>query len=201
MPSRVPQAAIWVLAASLCCPALALAQASPAPVAPQAAEASVGHAAAKGLTLKVGNAAFSLAVFYLGTASLAASGILAVATNVVSYGVYVGNEYIWDSHAPNTNISANGGSFDTGASFWRNSGKYLTFKPASMLGKFAVTYLYTGSLGASVAMVSVIGLYAPVNFYLNNVLWDWYDWHANDAPSPSEGTGGLKAQAAASSPG
>ena len=71
---------------------------------------------------------------------LAASGILAVATNVVSYGVSVGNEYIWGSHA-------------------------------------------------------VIGLYAPVNFYLNNMLWDWYDWHPNDATSPSE------AQAAAASPG
>jgi uncharacterized membrane protein len=184
---------MFVLTAALCCPTIALAQTASAPVAPteapQAAPASVGHAAAKGLTLKVGNAAFSMAVFYFGTASLVASGALAVATNVVSYGLYVGNEYLWDNYAPNTNISANGGSFDTGASLWRNTGKYLTFKPASMIGKFAVTYLVTGSLGASVAMVSVIGLYAPANFYLNNMLWDWYDWRANDTAPPAKGTG------------
>jgi len=82
-------------AAALCLwPACTMAQAAPQPSAPPAAEVSFGHAVIKGLTLKALLALGSTGVFYAGTDSLAASGILTGLVSVASYGVYVANEYL-----------------------------------------------------------------------------------------------------------
>jgi uncharacterized membrane protein len=153
---------------------------------PHAADASVSHAAAKGITLKIGSALKKILIFSVGTGSVAAGGALTAITTASGYAVYVANEYLWDSYAPNTNIAANNQPFDTSASLWRNTTKYLTLKPVGMAVTWSLIYAYTGSWAATLAMGSASSLAGPLVFYANNIGWDWYDWHSNAAaPSPA----------------
>jgi len=158
--------------------------ASSPPVA-RAADPSLGHAAAKGVTLKVATTALGMTVFSVGTGSLWSAGVLTMLGTATSYVTYVTNEYLWDTYAPNTNLRANSESFNTGQSLWRNSGKYLTFKPAVVAVNWAAIYLYTASAAATVAMGSVYSLTVPAIYYLNNVGWDWYDWYSGVSSGPT----------------
>jgi uncharacterized membrane protein len=157
---------------------------TPATTPPKAVEASVSHAVAKGLTYKAGSALKKLAIYSIGTGSVAAGGALAAITTVTSYAIYVANDYLWDTYSPNTNISANNDSFDTTESFWRNTTKYLTLKPIGMAATWTIVYLYTGSWTATVAMSTLSSLTGPIVFYANNVAWDWYDWYTSPPPKP-----------------
>ena len=65
-------------------------------VSPRAVEASVSHAATKGITLKIGSALKKIAIFSIGIGSVAAGGMLTVISTAASYGVCVTNEYLWD---------------------------------------------------------------------------------------------------------
>lgn len=164
-------------------PMSVLAQTSPsigeptaAPAAPQqAATASVGHAAVKGLTLKAINALAAMTVFTTGTGSVVAGGTMSIAVAATSYTVFVTNDYIWDRFFPNTNIAANQ-SFSMFSSIGRNTAKFLTFKPAVMAADWTVIYLFTGSFASTLAMGSAYSLLSPITFYANNMAWDWYDW-------------------------
>lgn len=163
----------------------------------QAAPASFGHAAAKGVTLKALNGLLAMAVFTTGTGSLAAGSVLSTAVVATSYAVFVANDYLWDRFYPNTNVAANGMSFNTVGSLGRNTLKFLTFKPAVVAADWSVIYLYTGSLGSMLTMGPAYSLLAPATFYANNVGWDWYDWWSTSgqagpasAAKPASGPGG-----------
>jgi uncharacterized membrane protein len=179
---RAPQLAFLGLA--LVCPGLAVAQTPPATgIAPpkQAAPASMTHALAKATTLNVGVGVASLAIYSIGTGSLVDGGLLAAGTVALGYSFYAVNEYLWELYKPNTNLSANNASFDTTASLWRNTGKYITFKTGVLASKFGLVYLYTGSIAATAILGSATSLAFPVLFYANNMGWDWYDWRAAPA--------------------
>ena len=67
------------------------------------AEASLGHAALKGITLKITQGLYSFGVFTMAAGMGATIGAaMAVADGVGAYGVYIGNEYLWDTFRPNT---------------------------------------------------------------------------------------------------
>jgi hypothetical protein len=38
-------------------------------------------------------------------------------------------------------------------------------------------YWWTGSAATTAVAGGAIVLGLPLAFYLNNTLWDWYDWH------------------------
>lgn len=182
-----------MLALLLVMPAIAIAQTAPAAGGPQAepitaaseraASASLAHAAAKGVTLKIGTGLAAMAVFYAGTGSVAASSVLSTIIIGTSYTVFVANDYIWDHYFPNTNVAANNQSFSTLSSLGRNTLKFLTFKPSVLLADWTAIYLYTGSWVATFAMGSAWSLVTPLVFYGNNVGWDWYDWWSTTGPS------------------
>jgi uncharacterized membrane protein len=179
-------------------PLESIAQTAPA-TPPAAASASVGHAATKGLTLKAALALSSLTLFYVGTGSAVASGLLTVLVSGASYTVYVTNEYLWDRYSPNTNVSANNQSFSTTSSISRNTLKFLTFKPTVMAVDWSTIYLYTGSLTSMFTLGPAMSLTSPIIFYLNNTAWDWYDWHATPpaaAPGPSSASASTSTLAA-----
>ena len=179
---------VIALMLALLWPLESIAQTAPAPP-PVTASTSVGHAAIKGLTLKAALTLSSLTVFYVGTGSAVASGLLTALVSAASYSVYVTNEYLWDRYSPNTNVSANDQSFSTTSSLSRNTLKFLTFKPTVMAVDWGTIYLYTGSLTSMFTMGPAMSLTAPVIFYLNNTAWDWYDWHATPpAAAPSSST-------------
>ena len=175
-----------VLGALLVCPGYAIAQTPPGTADQalvQAAPASITHALARATTLNVGVGLGSLAIYTLGTGSLVDGGLLAGGTVALGYGLYVVNDYLWDFYKPNTNLSANNVSFDTGASLWRNTGKYITFKTGIVAAKLGLIYAYTGSVAATAVMGSATTAAFPVMFYANNMLWDWYDWRTTPGTS------------------
>jgi hypothetical protein len=163
-------------------PVSSVAQSVPLPAAGSkpVVTASVSHAAAKGITLKIGSVLKKLVIFSTGTGSVAAGGMLTAITATSGYAIYVANEYLWDSYAPQTSLAADH-PFDTSASFWRNTEKYLTLKPVGMAATWSLVYLYTGSWTATLAMGSASSLAGPLLYYANNIGWDWYDWYSGSA--------------------
>jgi len=142
---------------------------------------SVSHVLAKTVTQTAGDVAVFMTVFSVGTGSLAAASVLTAGTMVIGTVVYPTNEYLWAYFSPNTNLSTNNKTFDTSASLWRTTYKYLSFKTAVLTSKFAWLYLYTGSVVSTATMGTASSLALPAVFFLNSTAWDWYDWHA--APS------------------
>jgi hypothetical protein len=187
-----------VLGLGLAWPACGIAQTAPSPDArpgepaePTVKRPSIGHSMAKGATLKIGTTFALAAVYFAGTGSMAATGMLTAINTLGSYAIYVGNEYLWDTVAPVPDAATGAGGFDASASLWRNTGKYLTFKPAVAAFGWASVYWYTGSVASMVTMGSVTTLVLPAVFYINNVGWDWYDWYSRpaDTGSPHATTG------------
>lgn len=170
----------------------------------QTAKPSVSHAFAKAMTLKAGAATLAGTIFYAATGNVVDTSVLLVLGNIGATGIYMANDYLWDHFSPNTNLSANNEGFDAVGSAWRNTAKYLTFKPAMTAWSLGTTYLYTGSAATTVTVGSV-GFFAfPVMFYANNMAWDWYDWYSASpsaappaAPAPPvrpPATGGIAAR-------
>ena len=141
----------------------------------------MSHAFAKATTLNIGIAAVAMTIYSIGTGSLASGGVLTAGALVVGFTVYPANEYLWDHFAPNTNVRINDKVFDTSASLWRNTYKYLTFKAGAMITKFSWLYLYTGSIASTMVMGTLSSAVFPAIFYVNNVGWDWHDWYAASA--------------------
>ena len=166
-------------------------------MAPSVAEASVSHAAAKGLTFRIGSILKHILIFSVGTGSVTAGGALTVITAASGYVVYTTNDYVWDWYSPNTNLAANNAKFNTSQSLWRNTEKYFTLKPVEMAVTWSLIYAYTGSWAAALAMGSASAIAGPLVFYANNVAWDWYDWYSHPANpnSPIKSTHGLTPRA------
>jgi len=105
-----------------------------------------------------------------------------------SWVVYTTNDYMWDSYAPPTTKQSQDEAFDATADVWRNTGKYLTFKPVVASLKLASLYLWTGSAAIAATFGTAAIMTNTVVFYVNNVAWDWYDWYSAPAPVAAERT-------------
>ncbi len=149
---------------------------------PPPSQASVTLAMAKGITYKIATAVTWGVVGYAGSGALTGATFLAGATTVASYVVYVGNEYGWDYFMPPPAARVDG-SFDAPASAWRNTWKFITFKPLVTSVNWSIAYLYTGSAAQALAMGTSAAIAITGVFYLNNMAWDWYEWHDSTAPA------------------
>jgi uncharacterized membrane protein len=183
---------VVVLCVGLLWPACSMGQAIPVPApsptepaAMETAKPTVTHAMEKGVTFKVGTALMWAVIGLAGTGSVIDAGVFSIFSTASSYTVYVANDYVWDHLSPPVTAGPGNTSFDTAASAWRNTWKYLTFKPAINVINMSALYLYTGSVGATVAMGGTAFLAVPVIFYANNMAWDWYDFRAS-APAPAK---------------
>lgn len=184
LPRGTPRrAAVLAVAAILLLPTLAPAQITAPPPPPRAATTSLNHAAIKGLTLKVLSISTSFVIFSLGIGSAAVGGAAAVVNEVGTYVVYVSNEYLWDRYYPNTNVKANNVTFRPGYSLTRNTAKYLTLKPMLVAVSYATVYGFTGSLAVTTATTAAAVVVLPLTYYVNNMLWDWYDWRSTTGGS------------------
>ena len=152
---------------------------------PRTMEASVSHSALKGLTLKAMSISTTAVIFALGTGSAATGGVMAVMNGIAGYGIFVANDYIWDTYWPNTNLASNNQNFQATTSLSRNTLKYLTLKPALTLLNVGVIYAFTDTLTATAATSVATIIALPMIFYVNNTLWDWYDWRSAPPEPPA----------------
>ena len=118
----------------------------------------------------------NLAIFSYGTGGLVGGGILTVFNVSKSWGLFTANDYLWDKYFPSDKNQDSSKAFDAKQSFWRTTGKFLTYKPVDTAIKFASIYLYTGSA----AVMLVYGTASAVTntgvFYVNDFAWNLYDW-------------------------
>jgi hypothetical protein len=164
--------------------------AADAATAPKVAEASIGHAAVKGVTLKLTQGLYSFGVFTVGVGMGATIGAaMALADGLGGYGIYVGNEYLWDTLHPNTNLRANSESFGFFSSLSRTTLKYITYKPTVTAWHWGIIYAVTGSVQTMVVAGSVLWFTLPLMYYVNDTAWNFYDWRFA-AGTPAVATGG-----------
>ena len=128
----------------------------------------------------------NMAVFSAGTGSVVGGTLLTVFNVSKSWLLYAGNDYLWDRYIPTDANKDSGKSFDAKQSFWRNTGKFLTYKPVDTAIKFASIYLYTGSASVMLIYGSASALLNTGVFYGNNFTWDLYDWWMSPANAPRE---------------
>jgi hypothetical protein len=143
--------------------------------APRQTQASLGQSMAKAVTMKIATFTIGTGVYAFGTGSLAEGTALSAINAAGSFVVFTANDFGWDYFWPNTNVSANG-SFHTLTSLSRNTAKYLTLKPMLTAMNLATVYWWTGSAATTAVTGGAIVLGMPLVFYVNNTLWDWYDW-------------------------
>src|SRR5579883_3271623 len=147
-------------------------------------DASLSHAAAKATTFKLGAFLVNMAVFSAGTGSVVGGTVLTVFNVSKSWGLFAANDYLWDRWFPTEANKDSGKSFDAKQSFWRNTGKFLTYKPVDTAIKFASIYLYTGSTGVMLVYGTASSVLNTGVFYANNMAWDMYDWWRSPAEAP-----------------
>ena len=142
-------ALLAAVAASLLCMQPVLAQG----ISPDSGGASLKHSALKATTFKVGTVVTNLAVLSVATGGLAGGIALTAFMTGASWVIYTGNDYLWDTYSPPQAKQAENQEFDASADVWRNTGKYLTYKPVIASIKLASLYIYTSSL----AVMGVFG--------------------------------------------
>jgi uncharacterized membrane protein len=186
MPKRQALFAIVLASSALVMPAFGQsvqgALVAPLQTVPSAAaptgSASLSHSALKATTFKAGTTGVNLAILSYATGTLAGGVVLSGFVLGASWVLYTANDYIWDSYSPPPVKQAASESFDATADVWRNTGKFLTYKPIIATIKLASIYAYTGSA----AVAGIFGTATVVTntavFYANNMAWDFYDWYA-----------------------
>jgi uncharacterized membrane protein len=165
----------------------ALAQSEAASGAAPANGASLTHSALKATTFKVGSTATNIAVLSYAAGGIAGGAVLTTFMLASSWALYTANDYLWDSYAPPATKQSESEEFDAGADVWRNTGKFLTYKPVIASIKLGALYVYTGSAAIAATFGTASILTNTAVFYVNNVAWDLYDWYAvapAAAPSP-----------------
>jgi uncharacterized membrane protein len=134
-------------------------------------------------TFKIGTAMINLGVLSYAVESVVAGGVLTGAISAISWTIYTGNDYFWDTYLPTPAKTAENQSFDASAQTWRASVKYFTYKPLAMTPKFAMLYLYTGSVATMATYGTAISVADAGWFFANDLAWSWYDW-ATDPGTP-----------------
>lgn len=138
-------------------------------------DASLRHSALKATTYKAGTTVVNFAIFTYAAGGAAGGATLAVIALGASWTLYTVNDYLWDRLAP-PRKREDGVAFDTQADVWRNTKKFMTYKPAIAAFKYATVYAYTGSVVTTAVAGTATVLVNTVVFYANNVAWDYYDW-------------------------
>jgi uncharacterized membrane protein len=77
-----------------------------------------------------------------------------------------------------------GEAFDPQVDAWRNTKKFLTYKPVIAAVKYASVYVYTRSVMTTLVAGSATVLANTAVFYFNNFAWDYYDWRRSRAARP-----------------
>ena len=152
-----------------------------APAAPIKPDASLTHSAAKATTFKTGAFLVNMVVFSAGTGSVVGGTLLTVFNVSKSWALFAANDYAWDSWFPTDANKDSAKSFDARQSFWRTTGKFLTYKPVDTAIKFASIYLYTGSAGVMLIYGTASSVLNTGVFYANDFGWDLYDWWRSPA--------------------
>jgi uncharacterized membrane protein len=156
------------------------------PGLPEAAptnNASLAHSAMKATTFKVGSTVTNLAILSYATGNVIGGTALAAFMLGGSWVIYTANDYLWDRYAPPAVKQTTNQAFDATADVWRNTGKFLTYKPVIASIKLASLYVYTGSLAVTTIFGTASILTNTAVFYANNVAWDYYDWYVG-TPAP-----------------
>jgi uncharacterized membrane protein len=155
-------------------PTSAIAAAFPEPA--PAENASLGHSAMKATTFKAGTTAVNLAILSYATGGVAGGALLATFQLAASWVMYTATDYLWDKYDP-LPPKEPGQPFDTNADLWRNTKKYMTYKPVIAMVKLVTLYAYTGSATITAVFGGATIVANGVVFYANNVAWDLYDWY------------------------
>lgn len=153
-----------------------------------AGNASLAHSAMKATTFKAGSTVTNLVVLSYATGGVGGGIVLSAFMLGASWVVYTANDYMWDSYAPPAQKQSQDQAFDAKAEMWRNTGKYLTFKPVVATLKLASLYVWTGSAAIAATFGTAAIVTNTVVFYVNNMAWDWYDWYSAPAPVTAERT-------------
>jgi uncharacterized membrane protein len=151
--------------------------------------ASLEHSALKATTFKAGSTAVNFAIFTYATGGVVGGATVALAALGASWTLYTANDYLWDRFSPPPPRSADA-AFDTPADVWRNTKKFMTYKPVIAAFKYATVYVYTGSAATTAVAGTAAILVNAVVFYANNIGWDYYEWwYTRPAPPlrPSPG--------------
>lgn len=144
---------------------------------------SIQHSVLKATTFRVATTIAQTAVLSAATGSVAAGTVLAMFDSTKSALLYAINDYAWDSFAPVEPPAVADSQFDIAGSFWRNTGEFLTFKPADAGLRFVGFYLFTGSGATALAWNGLSTFATTAAFFVNNVLWDFYEWSARRNPT------------------
>lgn len=164
--------------------ASAEAQTAPAPSTAPANDASLSHSALKATTFKVGSTITNVTLLSYAAGGLVGGVALSTFMLAASWTIYTANDYLWDTYSPPPVKQEANESFDTGSDVWRNTWKFLTYKPVVASLKLASLYVYTSSATIAVVFGTASVLTNTAVFYVNNVAWDAYDWYAA-APEPA----------------
>ncbi len=159
----------------------AVAQTAPAPGVTPTKDASLSHSALKATTFKAGTVIANLSILSYAAGGMVGGVALTAFMTASSWVIYTLNDYAWDSYAPPMKQDADG-SFDASSDVWRNTKKYLTYKPVVASLKLASVYVYTASAPVALVFGTASVLTNTAVFYVNNVAWDFYDWYAGPPP-------------------
>ena len=180
-PGRLPVLAIAIFAFIAVSSPARSAGPEAAPAKAPGADASLTHAAGKATTFKLGAFVVNMVVFSAGTGSVVGGTLLTVFNVSKSWGLFTANDYLWDRYFPTESNKDSSKSFDAKASFWRNTGKFLTYKPVDTAIKFASIFLYTGSASVMLVYGTASSVLNTGVFYVNDLAWDYYDWWMSPA--------------------
>lgn len=144
--------------------------------------ASLQHSIMKGITYKTGTIITNMLFLTPATGSYIDAAILTTAFTGVALVIYVSNDYLWDTFSP-PKPTLNTAKFDASASAERVTYKMITYKTAVTLATSGILYLWTNSLPIVLTVGAGLALAKVGVFYINDMAWDWYDWHiANGTP-------------------
>ena len=139
-------------------------------------EAKLVHSASKATTFKLATIATNMAIFSLGTGSIFGGGLLTAFNVSKSWLLFTANDYAWDTYFPTQSNTDSTQAFSVQQSFWRTTGKFLTYKPVDTVIKFASIYLYTASVPTMVVYGTASSVVNSGVFYANDFAWNLYDW-------------------------
>lgn len=144
--------------------------------------ASLQHSFLKGVTYKTGTIITNMLFLRPATGSWIDAAILTSAFTGVAIGLYVGNDYLWDSFYPAT-PKVGKETFDVSESAKRMTLKLITYKTTVTLATSGMLYLWTQSLPIVLTVGVGLALAKVGVFAVNDLAWDWYDWHTANAIS------------------
>ena len=140
-------------------------------------DASLKHSAFKATTFKVGTTLTNLTLLTYATGGVVGGLALTTFITASSWLLYTANDYAWDKYDPPAPKLGAGESFNAGGEMWRNTKKFLTFKPVIGSLKLASLYVWTGSVATAAVFGTATIVTNTAVFFVNNMAWDFYDWY------------------------